>query len=102
MMSHMVKISRIFGGLAAILCVGLTGCYADPFQNPGNWTMNAAPRENVATQTADKTELFQGHGVGQSNGVAAAAGVDVALGGGTASGLQKPPKDITFSSGSGN
>ncbi|OYV42409.1 MAG: hypothetical protein B7Z75_12985 [Acidocella sp. 20-57-95] len=101
-MSHKLKIPKIFAALAAILCVGLTGCYSDPFQNPGQWSMNSAPRENLATQTADKTELFQGHGESQSNGVAAAAGVDVALGGGTASGLQKPPKDITFSSGTGN
>ncbi len=68
--------------------------------------MTGAARENTALMTADKSELFQGHGTpATSNGVAAAAAVDVAIGGaaGTAAGLQKPPPAITFSaSGTGN
>ncbi len=91
--------------LLAIAGFGLTGCYPDAFQNPADWSMNGAPRENLAQQVADPSELLQGHGDNMSNGVAAAAGVDTAIGGptGTAAGLQKPPTAsniFTFSSGS--
>ncbi len=89
---------------AAILCLGLTGCYPDPFQNPADWSMTGASREDIAVQAANKDDLLAGRSEPNSQGVAAAAGVDVAIGGtaGTAAGLQKPPKDITFSSGTGN
>lgn len=91
------RVTRVLG---LGLCVALTGCYGDPFRNPGNWAMNAAPRENTAAQVADKSELLQGHGEATSNGVAAAAAVDLALGQpkGDAAGLQAPPKVVSFSS----
>jgi hypothetical protein len=84
--------------------MGLSGCYVDPLQNPADWAMNGAPLENTAQMVADPSELIQGHGDPESNGVAAAAGVDVAIGGsaGTAAGLQKPPPAISFSSGTGD
>ncbi len=90
-----------------LLCltgVSLAGCYPDPFQNPGDWAMTSAPRENLAAQVADPSELLQGHGDVNANGVAAAAGVDEAIGGaaGTAAGLQKPQPPITFTSGTGS
>jgi len=92
--------------LLGAMCVSLSGCYPDPYDNPGQWSMNGSERENTALMTADKSELIQGHGTPPaSNGVAAAAAVDVAIGGtaGNASGLQKPPPAITFSSsGTGN
>jgi hypothetical protein len=91
--------------LLACAGIGLTGCYSDPFQNPADWSMNGAPRENIAQQVADPSELLQGHGETTSNGVAAAAGVDLAIGGaaGTATGLQKAPSAsniFSFTSGS--
>jgi len=91
--------------LLAIAGIGLTGCYPDPFQNPADWSMNGGPRENLAQQAADPSELLQGHGDNMSNGVAAAAGVDTAIGGatGTAAGLQKAPSAsniFSFTSGS--
>jgi hypothetical protein len=92
--------------LLGAMCVSLAGCYPDQFENPAQWSMNGSERENTALMTADKSELIQGHGTpAASNGVAAAAAVDVAIGGtaGNASGLQKPPPAITFSSsGTGN
>jgi len=90
--------------ILTLMSLALTGCYLDPFANPYQWSMNGAPRENLAQQVADPSELIQGHGDNMSSGVAAAAGVDVAIGGaaGNASGLQKPPAPISFSSGTGN
>jgi hypothetical protein len=64
--------------------------------------MNAAPLENTAAQVSDKSDLLQGKSDNSSYGLAAAAGVDEAIGGaaGTAAGLQKPPAALSFSSGS--
>ena len=97
MMLKASAMSKILLGLTGLICVSLTGCYGDPYQNPADWSLTGASRENIAVQTADKTELFQGHGDTSSNGVAASAAVDTALTGGTAGGLQKPPKVITSS-----
>lgn len=71
----------------------LAGCYADPFQNPGNWSMTGASRKNIAVQTATPSQLISGQQADGSNGVAASAAIDKALGGpaGTAAGLQTPP-----------
>jgi hypothetical protein len=86
----------------------LSGCVGpldpDPLNRPGNWVMNAAPLENTAVQVSDKSDLLQGKSDSASDGVAAAAGVDLAIGGaaGTATGLQKAPVAITFSSGTGS
>jgi hypothetical protein len=92
--------------LFALVCsaVALSGCYDDPFANPNQWSMNGAPRENLAVQAADPSELITGHGAATSQGVAAAAGVDLAIGGnaGTATGLQKAPPSISFSSSTGS
>jgi len=89
---------------AAVLCLGLTGCYLEPFQNPGSWAPTGASNEDLAMQAANKDDLLTGRSEPGSQGVAAAAGVDVAVGGsgGTAAGLQKPPKEITFTSGTGD
>jgi len=71
-------------------CVFLAGCADDPFQRQGNWVPTGAARQNLAAQAADPADLIAGHGVHTSNGVAAVAAVDKALGGaaGTAAGLQ--------------
>jgi len=93
----------------AILLVSavlLSGCVGpldpDVFNSPGNWVMNPAPLENTAVQVSDKSDLLQGKSDSSSDGVAAAAGVDQAIGGaaGSAAGLQKPPAALSFSSGS--
>ncbi len=89
--------------LSVLLLAGCVGPLApDPFQRPGNWAMNAAPLENTAVQVSDKSDLLQGKSDSSSSGVAAAAGVDQAIGGatGSAAGLQKPPAALSFSSGS--
>jgi hypothetical protein len=84
--------------LSCILMLGLSGCYADPFQNPGNWSMTGAPRKNVAAQAARPSDLIAGQQRKSSNGVAASAAIDKALGGaaGTAAGLQTPPAPTTL------
>jgi len=97
-----------FPSLAILLvsALVLSGCVGpldpDPFHRPGNWSMNAAPLENTATQVSDKSDLLQGKSDPSSDGIAAAAGVDQAIGGaaGSAAGLQKPPAALSFSTGS--
>ncbi len=90
--------------LLALAGIGLAGCVGpldpEPFNRPGTWAMDGAPLENTAAEVANKSDLLEGQSDPYSSGVAAAAGVDVALGGtaGTAAGLQKPPVAITFSS----
>jgi hypothetical protein len=94
--------------IALLLCSALvlTACVGpldpNPFNRPGNWAMNAAPLENTAVQVNDKSDLIQGKSDSSSNGVAATAAIDQALGepAGTAAGLQKAPQTISFSSGS--
>jgi len=88
--------------LSALLLAGCVGPLdPDPFQRPGNWAMNAAPLENTAVQASDKSDLLQGKSDPSSDGIAATAGVDEAVGGaaGTAAGLQKAPAALSFSSG---
>jgi hypothetical protein len=76
-----------------LLTLGLAGCYPDPFSNPGDWSMTGASHKNIAIQAADPSDLIAGRSDGSSNGVAASAAIDKALGGpaGTAAGLQAPP-----------
>jgi hypothetical protein len=82
-----------------VLLIALAGCYPDPFQNPGSWAMTGAPRKNIAAQSAAPSQLIAGQGDDNSNGVAASAAIDKALGGaaGTAAGLQTPPPVTTLS-----
>jgi len=95
--------------IALLFCSALvlTACVGgpldpNPFNRPGQWTMNAAPLENTAQEVDDKSDLIQGKSDSSSNGVAATAAIDQALGepAGTAAGLQKAPQTISFSSGS--
>jgi len=81
-----------------ILCIGLAGCYADPYRNPNNWTMTGAGGKTIAVM-ADPSDLISGKSDPSSNGVAAAAGVSKALGGaaGNAAGLQTVPTQPTMS-----
>jgi len=90
----------LFSALALAGCVGPLD--PDPFNRPDAWTMNAAPLENTAQEVDDKADLIQGKSDPSSNGVAATAAIDQALGepNGTAAGLQKAPQAISFSSGS--
>jgi hypothetical protein len=75
-----------------VLSLGLTGCYLDPYQNPNDWSMTGASDKNIAAQAANPSDLISGKSNLYSNGVAASAAIDKALGGaaGTAAGLQTP------------
>ena len=94
--------------IALLLCSSLvlTACVGpldmNPYNRPNNWSMNAAPLENTAVEADDKADLIQGKSDNTSNGVAATAAIDQALGepNGTAAGLQKAPSAISFSAGS--
>jgi hypothetical protein len=76
-----------------MLSLSLTGCYADPYADPHNWSMTGASRRNIAIQAANPLDLISGKSDPYANGVAASAGVDKALGGaaGNAAGLATPP-----------
>lgn len=82
-----------------VIVAALAGCYPDPYQNPGSWAMTGASRKNIAVQSAAPSQLIAGQGDDNSNGVAASAAIDKALGGaaGTAAGLQTPPPITTLS-----
>jgi hypothetical protein len=88
--------------ILAAAALGLGGCYADPFQNPGQWSPTYASQENLNAQAANKSDLINGHGNPYGNGIAASAAIDKALGqpGGTAAGLQTPPPALSSSGGS--
>jgi hypothetical protein len=92
--------------LLALTALPLAGCVGplgpDPFQRPNNWSLNGAPLENTAIEVDQKSDLLNGRSDPASNGVAASAAIDQALGGpaGTAAGLQKAPASISFTSGS--
>jgi hypothetical protein len=98
-------ISRSAIILLALAGIGLAGCVGpldgEPYNRPGTWSMNGSPLENTAAEVANKSDLLEGESDPYSSGVAAAAGVDLALGGtaGNATGLQKAPQAISFSSG---
>jgi type IV pilus biogenesis protein CpaD/CtpE len=59
--------------------------------------MTGALHKNIAIQAANPSDLISGQSVGASNGVAASAAIDKALGGpaGTAAGLQAPPPNTS-------
>lgn len=76
-----------------VTVLSLTGCAGvfDPFQRPGSWAETGAPNEIIAQQAANKSDLISGQSEATSNGVAASAAIDKALGpngAGTAAGLQ--------------
>jgi hypothetical protein len=76
-----------------VMTLTLTGCVGafDPFQRPGNWALTGASNEDIAQMAYNKSDLISGTSNPLSNGVAASAGVDKALGAngaGTATGLQ--------------
>jgi len=91
-----MRIWTVLQFLLLTLC--LAGCYPDPFQNPGDWSMTGASRKNIAVQVATPSQLIRGQQDSGSNGVAASAAIDKALGGaaGTAAGLQTPPPATTL------
>jgi hypothetical protein len=62
----------------------------DPFQRPGNWAATGANNENIAEQAANKSDLISGQSEPGSNGIAAVGGIEKAVTGGTAAGLQTP------------
>ncbi len=77
---------------AALALAGCDGAF-DPFQRPGNWSPTGEAQANINLQAAYKSELLSGRGTDTSNGVAASAALDKALGAsgaGTAAGLQTP------------
>jgi hypothetical protein len=82
----------IFFGFCVTLLT-LTGCVGafDPFQRPGQWAETGASNETIAQQAANPSDLISGQSESTSNGVAASAAIDKALGAngtGTAAGLQ--------------
>jgi basic membrane lipoprotein Med (substrate-binding protein (PBP1-ABC) superfamily) len=83
-----------------VLILGLTGCaglkqkpHLDPFLRRGDWSATGAANETIAEQAANRSDLIYGKSDATSNGVAASAALDKALGAagaGTAAGLQTP------------
>jgi len=73
-----------------VMVLTLSGCAGafDPFQRPGNWTATGAGNEATAQQVANKSDLLYGQSEPGSNGIAAVAGVEKTMTGGTATGLQ--------------
>ncbi len=73
-----------------VVVLTLSGCQGafNPFNRPGNWSATGAANETIAQQAANKSDLLQGRSQPGSSGVAAVAGVEKAMTGGTASGLQ--------------
>jgi hypothetical protein len=99
--------TRMRSALFFTLCVGilsLSGCEGafDPFQRPGDWSATGAARENIAQQAANKSDLIQGQSQPGSNGVAAVGGIEKALTGGTASGLQTQVTATTLTTAGGS
>jgi hypothetical protein len=75
------------------LCLGvlsLSGCVGafDPFQRPYQWSATGASNETIAQQAANKGDLIKGQSEPGANGVAAVGGLQKALSGGSAAGLQ--------------
>ena len=90
-----------------VMLLSLSGCVSDPYQRAGTWSATGASREDIAQQVADPADLISGKSEPYSNGVAAAAGVDKALGSngaGTAAGLQTPvsPTSVFTNTTTGN
>jgi hypothetical protein len=88
-----MRLTVFFTFCVAILT--LTGCKGafDPFQRPGDWAATGAANETIAQQVANPADLISGQSESTSNGVAASAAIDKALGAngaGTATGLQTP------------
>jgi len=79
----------------------LSGCAGafDPYQRPGNWVETGAANETIAQQAANKSDLIQGESDPGSNGIAAVAGIEKAMSGGTAAGLQTPATPVQASTG---
>jgi hypothetical protein len=89
----------IFFGFCVVL-LSLAGCAGafDPFQRPANWALTGAADETIAQQAANKSDLLSGESEPGSNGVAASAALDKALGAngaGTAAGLQTAPTPVS-------
>ena len=93
MKGYTVRHAMFFAFCAILLT--LSGCQGalDPFQRPGNWVATGAANEDIAQQVAEPSDLISGRGNPNTNGVAASAALDKALGpNGTAAGLQTPPQ----------
>ncbi|WP_298225263.1 hypothetical protein [Acidocella sp.] len=89
---------------AFIGILGLSGCQGafNPFNRPGTWSETGAANEALAQQVAQKSDLISGQSEQGSNGIAAVSGIEKAMTGGTATGLQTTltPATITTSTGS--
>ncbi len=89
------------------MLLSLSGCVLDPYQRPGTWSATGASNKAIAEQVADPADLISGKSEPYANGIAAAAGVDKALGpngAGTAAGLQTPvsPTSVFTNTTTGN
>jgi hypothetical protein len=85
--------------LVVLTLTGCTGAF-NPFQRPGTWAETGAANETIAQQAANKSDLINGQSEPGSNGIAAVAGVEKAMTGGTATGLQTPPAAASMGGGS--
>jgi hypothetical protein len=79
--------------VCCLAATGLTGCAGafDPYQRPGFWVEEGSANETIAQQAAYPGDLIHGQSDPTSNGVAAMAAVDKAIGpngADTATGLQ--------------
>jgi hypothetical protein len=73
-----------------VVVLTLTGCAGafNPYNRAGTWSATGASHEALAQQAANKSDLIQGQSEPGSNGIAAVAGIEKAMTGGTATGLQ--------------
>ena len=81
---------RVFFFSLCVTVLALSGCTGafDPFKRPYQWSATGAANKTIAQQVANPADLISGQSEPMSSGVAATGGIDKALTGGTATGLQ--------------
>jgi len=81
---------RLISASTGLLLLAFSGCASpfDPYGRPGNWVNTGATNADLAQQIANPADLIKGQSEPSSNGIAATAGLDKALSGGSAAGLQ--------------
>ncbi len=95
---HMRPVFMLCAGSVFLALSGCAGAF-DPFQRPGNWVETGAANEDIAQQAANKGDLIQGESEPGTMGIPAVAGVEKAMSGGSASGLQTQVTPTSANSG---